>query len=225
MNKNGHLGESQRERLRQAIQPPQKLSCEHIEDRLIALVQAEAAGEDIDQPRFQELSEHLSICADCLELYEQLTQDLKMLTKGRAATRPAFAAPTFFPPDIQLKSNVLELMAWKDTPQKIQVQLPPPQLLAKVAVLKDQSALFSQEVPQLTGKPEIAGTAILQGEQVQIRIMISSMEPDQRWRVQLESGSIRLEEITSAEGIVEFEPINQTDLSRLTITCTQVEAA
>jgi hypothetical protein len=225
MNKNGHVADSQRERLRQALQTPQTLNCENIEDLLIAFVQAEAAGEDIDQPRFRELSEHLSTCADCLELYEQLTQDLKLLTQGPPAARPAFAAPSFFAPDINRQGKTFNLKIWTASPQTIEIQLPRPQLLAKVAVLKDLSALFSQEVPELTGKPEIAGTATLQGEHVQIRIMISSAEPDQRWRVQLESGAIRLEQITSPAGIVEFEPISRADLSQLTITCTQIAAA
>lgn len=223
MNKNRPIAESQRERLRQAIQAPQKLNCDDLEDRIIEFVQAEAAGEDTTQPHFQELSEHLSTCGDCLELYEQLAQDLEMLT-GLPADRPAVAAPTFVEPDIRLKRKAIELLAWTAPRQKIQVKMPPPQLLAKVAVLKDQSALFFQEVPGLAGNPEIAATATLEGEQIQIRIMISSADPDQRWRVQLESGSIQLEHSTNAEGIVEFEPIDQADLSQLTITCTQVEA-
>src|SRR5689334_5993795 len=79
--------EEQAARLLKALEAQDDLSCEEARTGLSALVEAEAAGVDVDAaPEFAALLRHIDHCEGCTELYAQLAADLEALA-GAAGER------------------------------------------------------------------------------------------------------------------------------------------
>ena len=218
--------ESQREKLQRALaaQPTQR--CVDLEELIIALVHAEAAGEDVEQqPRFQAALEHLATCPDCLALYEALGQDVMLLTQGAAAPPPAAKPPTFFTPSIVRQTKTLRLQAWSERPQQVQIQIPSPWMMTKGPQADERAPLFTEQVAELAGQPQITGRAVLDDAQVRFQIAVFPADASHRWRVSIDTGVLRIEQTTDDAGVAELGPIQKEQLTQVIITCTEADAS
>lgn len=214
--------ESQRQKLQRALAAQPTLHCADVEELLIALVHAEAAGEDVEQqPQFQPAFEHLATCPECLALYEELAHDVTLLTTGEAAPQPASQPPIFFTPSIVRQTKALRLQAWKERPQRVQIQIPSPWMMAKGPLVAGRTPLFTEQIVELEDQPQITGRAILDAEQVHFQIAVSPAAAGRRWRVSINVGGLTIDQLTDDAGVAEFGPIQRVQLTQVIITCTE----
>lgn len=214
------------ERLLQALNEPDELSCAEARELIPALVEAEQAGEDVDaNPQFAALLRHLDHCPECPELYAQLAEDLEALTGADAVLPPVpLTAPDFFTPARQSKNIILRLL--RGLKRGFELDLAIPSLTPAGALLSggERASLFSDRLPELAGNPQVI--VALESEPDAPKLLVAVREGGAltRWRVQLQIGDQVYTAHTNERGIAQFSGFSIAQLQRadrLSVICTE----
>lgn len=217
----------QQERLLQTLAEDTALSCEQSEELLPALVQAEAAGEDVDSdPAYAALLHHLDTCPDSAAKYAALVADLATITAPAPATSasPAMAPPRFFQPAPVRQTERFTLRVWNGIARAVELLVSPPALVPKLATLSRSKSetLFSDRVTELPGDPLVVVMLTAQEQDGLIQVAVRDATAGTRWQVQLTIGAERLEQTTNTQGVAQFPGIALAGLSQMTVTCAEL---
>src|SRR5262249_17868841 len=152
------------------------LTCEEAQAQLPALVEAERAGVDVDAMReYAALLRHLDRCADCMELYTELAEDLESLV-GEAEPRPQaqLKPPAFFTPARQTENVVLRVL--RGVQRRFEFTLPAPRLAPQIATLSggQQKVLFGDTLTEVPGAP--FASLSLSGESGSAELLVAVRE-------------------------------------------------
>lgn len=212
------------DRLRQAIAAETGLDCAQADEQLPALVQAEAAGVDVDATAaFAALLRHLDRCASCAARYAALVADLQALAAADEAP-PLLAPPTFFAPQAERHTERITLRIWQGMARTLELRVTPPTLAHKIPTLGGQrdATLFADHIAELPGTPLLAVTLTLQGESALLRVAVRDLTGPTRWQVRLLIGAQQLEQQTDEHGLAEFAGLPLAGLDQIQITCTEL---
>jgi hypothetical protein len=234
MTKKRVWGRQAAERLLEALNATDGLTCEQAQALLPAFVEAELAGQDVDSnPDYAVLLKHLDRCADCMELYVQLSQDLKALI-GPADTLPQarVAESSFFEPVRERPGFVLRV--FRGARRHFEFDLPvPPALSATHATLSGTGAgdekreqLLSESVPEVLGSPRVSVALVVRPGSAELNVTIQDKPAAARWRLQFKAGDTVHTAKTDERGVATFTGLNVADLrelSQLTLTCVELD--
>jgi len=211
-------------RLAQALLAQDNLSHEEAEALMPALIDAEFAGEDVDQqPRFVPLLRHLDQCVRCLKLYEQLTDDLSAII-GEEEELPAAttASPIHFSAPIPLGDHLL-LQVADSLVRRFSVLFELPRLVPTLATLSgNKRSLYTDRLGEVTGAPLLAVVVGLEGDRMWLQIALRDVGPQTVWRLQLEIGDQTLTALTDSRGIARFTLPADAALTSARLFCEEV---
>lgn len=211
-------------RLLDALSAHDQLSCEQVQDRLQALVEAELAGVDVDAvPEYAQILHHLDQCEDCAGLYTALAEDLSAFvdTTETLPSEPA-TAPSFFPPVRQDEHVVLRIFG--DAIRRFELALRMPQLAPSVATLGSGSrvTLFTDTLSELNGSPVFSVALSAEGDVAELLVAIREAQATPRWQIQFKAGDVVRTTTTDERGIAVFAQLPLASLQLLTLTCTEL---
>jgi hypothetical protein len=210
------------ERLEQALQASSSLSCEHVQAQLELLVQAESAGEDVDNlEQFQGILNHLDSCEECIEIYEQLSEEVEdfFADDAPAFEQPQFI-PNFFTPTRQ--TDTMKLHVLGGLAQRFRLWLRLPQFPLAQGTLSEDAKnypLFVDEVHEMNNKPMVSVSLIEQDQQSALQVAISDLNNSGPWEVSIEHGDFQASQTSNEQGITTFTNVPFQNLSELTIHC------
>jgi hypothetical protein len=213
-------------RLLDALSAPDDVTCEQARAQVPDLVDAERAGQDVDEaPEYVALLQHLGSCEDCTALYAELAEDLEALL-GEEEVLPQIrpAAPAFFAPARDSESVVLRVL--RGLTRRFELTLAPPQLAPAIATLSggQQANLFNDRLGEVKGEPFVVVTANVDEGRAAVRVAIREASAEARWRVRLTAGDIERAAITGAQGSVQFDDLPVAGLQELTLYCAELLA-
>lgn len=234
MTKKRVSGRQVAERLLEAVKATDDLACEQAQALLPAFVEDEFAGEDVDSsPDYAMLLKHLDRCADCMELYAQLSQDLKVLI-GVADRLPQahVAESSFFEPVRERPGFVLRV--FRGARRHFEFDLPlPPDLSATHATLSGTGAgdekrehLLSESVPEVFGSPRVSVALVVRPGSARLNVTVQERPARARWQLRLKIGDAVHTATTDEQGAATFTDLSAADLrdlSRLTLTCVELD--
>ncbi len=208
-------------RLSTALNSVSDLACSQAEELLPALIEAEAAGADVDHdPVFAALVQHLDHCPDCLDLYEQMAADMATLVEEPTPAPPiSVKPPTFFAPPIA-KGNFMWLEVLHGLGRRFSLKIDLPRLAPMVPTLSGgHQSLFADRLHEIEGHPLLAITIgqDTQGQWLQVAIL--DLPQSTRWSLHLLMGTQRVAAETDERGLVRFNLPSDTQLESLQIIC------
>ena len=209
--------------LLQALDAPDPLDCEHAQAQLPAFVEAERAGEDVDAaPEFAALLHHLDHCEACVELYEQLADDLEALA-GQTETLPQvpLTPPTFFTPVRQSEHVVLRILHGMTRRFEMGVaalRFKPVGTLGS----GNRTTLFADTVSEITGAPLISLSVSAAAGSTDLTVAIRDLSAGTRWHVQLIAGDQVWTATTDERGIAQFRNLALVEGQELTVHCAEI---
>lgn len=211
-------------RLAQALSRQDNLSHEEAEALIPALIDAEFAGEAVDQqPNFVPLLRHLDQCEQCLKLYEQLADDLSAII-GEAETLPAARAarPIQFSTPTRLGDHLL-LQVAQGLVRGFSVLFEVPRLVPTLATLSgNQRSLYSDRLGEVAGAPLLAVAVGLEGNDMWLQVALRDVGQHTVWRLQLEIGDQTLTALTDSRGIARFTLPPDVALSSARLFCEEL---
>ena len=211
-------------RLAQALSRQDNLSHEEAEALIPALIDAEFAGEAVDQqPNFAPLLRHLDQCEQCLKLYEQLADDLSAII-GEAETLPAARAarPIHFSPPIRLGEQLL-LQVADSLVRRFSILFEVPRLVPTLATLSgNQRSLYTDRLGEVVGAPLLAVAVGLDGNRLWLQVALRDVGRQTVWRLQLEIGDQTLTALTDSRGIARFTLPADAALTSARLFCEEV---
>lgn len=149
MNRKPLTGSQAAAALHQALTEPDPLTCEQAEELLPSFVDDERSGVDVDaSPVYAALLQHFDQCADCLERYTMLVEDLEALT-GAAETLPQLS-PTTSGLTVVRETEDVVLRVLQGFKRRFTLSLPLPSLRPALPVLGGET-LFSSILEELAG--------------------------------------------------------------------------
>ncbi len=215
------------ERLNRALETPaDDLTHEQAEALLPALIEAERAGEDVDSsPRFAALLSHLEQCDDCLDLYEQMAEDMEALV-GEAETLPTVALepPTFFAPVRQSEKFALRLLQQVKRGFEFTFQLPALGPAAATLGKGTRESLFADNVREVEGAPHVSVAIGGSDEAAELGIAVRDLVHQGRWRIELTVGEQTFSAITDEHGIARFKDLKVAGLDDIILRCVELPA-
>lgn len=226
MPKTPHLPTEESARLLAALDAVDTLSCELAEAWLPALVEAEFAGEAVDQnPDFAQVLRHIDHCPTCLTLYEQISTDLEAVV-GVAEVLPRTPMPTVpvLAPPVAKGEHIL-LQVVDKAVRRFMLMVTLPRLTPSVATLSGpQRSLFADRLPELAGAPLLAVNVGRDAQALWMQIAIRDLSQASPWRVDLSAGDQTLSATTDARGLVRFTLPPDTDIQQVQLNCVALPA-
>ncbi len=206
-------------RLLQALRQQSELSCEQAEQQILALVEAELAGVDVDErPEFAAVLRHLDSCVDCAERYAELAEELaasagaqEALAEQLPAVQPFFASAR--------RSEQVLLRVLGGQLRRFELELYPPPLpkgQASFATLSGE-ALFADTLPEVAGDPVVSVALNGTGEQRELLVAIRDTNATTRWRISATAGGQTRTAITDDQGVARFGAVPVTQLDKLAL--------
>jgi hypothetical protein len=174
-------------RLHAALGQPDTLSCAEAEAAIALLVEAEAMGQDVDDdPVFVPILRHLDRCADCLALYEAVSEDY-------AATLAAQRAPRI--------ATVQPFAATRPAggARRFEFTLPPP-VRRPHAMIREASSSYGAPT-----QPDVEATRGDDGTSV--RVVVRHGTRGTRWIVNVSAGDVHMQAQTDADGVAVFDGV------------------
>lgn len=208
-------------RLLANLRAADELTCTAAEEVLAALVEAEFAGEPVDQnPAFTPLLHHLDHCPNCLKLYEQLASDLDAVVGADETLAPIPAtAPRFFAPSVAKGEHIL-LQMFHGVVRRFTLILDMPRLAPSVATLSGtQRSLFADRLPEVAGEPLLAISVGRDGQDLWIQVALRDPGQASVWHIELVYGDQTLSASTDPRGLVRFALPPELDLGELRLNC------
>jgi predicted anti-sigma-YlaC factor YlaD len=214
-------------RLLQAFEAPDTLDCDQAEAQLPAFVEAERAGEDVDAaPEFAALLRHLDHCEDCVELYEQLADDLEVLA-GEAETLPQvpLTPPTFFTPARQSEHVILRVL--RGLTRRFEMDVPALRFKPAVATLGSgkRITLLADTLSEVKGAPLVSLSLSGEPGAADVTVAIRDLAAGSRWQVQLIAGDNAWTATTDERGIAQFRGLALPEGQALTVHCAELAGA
>jgi len=211
-------------RLAQALSAQNNLSHDEAAALIPALIDAEFAGEDVEQqPNFVPLLCHLDQCEQCLKLYEQLADDLSAVI-GEAETLPAArgARPIHFSAPTRLGEHLL-LQVAESLVRRFSILFELPRLVPTLATLSgNQRSLYTDRLGEVAGAPLLAVAVGLEGDAMWLQVALRDVGQQTVWRLQLEIGDQTLTALTDSRGIARFTLPPDTAFSRVRLFCEEL---
>lgn len=211
-------------RLSAALNTPDDLSCTAAEVLIPKLLDAERAGEAVEQaPAYAALLRHLDHCADCLGLYEQLAEDFAAVMDGPAVLPSIrLSPPVFFPAPIPKGDHIL-LQVMRGLLRQFTLTFDLPRLAPALATLSGpQRRLFADTLGEVSGTPLLSITVGRDAAGVWLQVVVR--EPNQKaaWRLRLEMGTQSLTATTDARGVARFILPPDVPLSEVRLHCEEL---
>lgn len=217
-------------RLRDALLASDSLSCADAEEVLPALVEAEQAGEDVDaQPRFAAVLRHLEQCPTCLDVYEQMSEDVAALI-GEAEVLPPDERAVAGGFMVARQSERLVLRVLRGVAQFFEFDIVRPPLRATGAVLGSEvrTSLFSDTLTEVSGTPFVSIALDVGAGGPRVLVAVREPAASTRWRVQLQLDAGMYAAGTDERGIAQIDGFTLEQLQqaeRLQIRCVAEDAA
>jgi hypothetical protein len=212
-------------RLLQVLDAPDELSCDEAQALLPTFVEDERAGVDIDAaPEYAALLRHLDRCADCVELYTTLAEDLDALAdEGDMSPLPPLTPPPFFSPVRQSDTVVVRML--RGMTRRFELALAIPRLVPAVATLSggQRANLFSDTLTELDGAPLVSISLLAEDGVADVIVAVREAAAQTRWQVQLINGDDIRTATTNAQGIAQFGGLAVNSLRDLTVSCVELE--
>ncbi|GAB4189987.1 MAG: hypothetical protein OHK0022_02500 [Roseiflexaceae bacterium] len=206
-------------RLLQALRQQSELSCEQAEQQILALVEAEQAGVDVDQrPEFAAILGHLDTCVDCAERYAELAEELAGLVAPQEALVEAVpAVRPFFAPARQSEQVLLRVLGGQLRRFELELYPPPiPTGRASFATLGSE-ALFADTLPEVAGDPVVSVALNGTGDQRELLVAIREAAATTRWRVSALAGGDTHTALTDDQGVARLGRVAVADLDKLAL--------
>ena len=202
-------------RLLRALDTPDDLDCEQARALLPDLVDAEAAGVDVDTlPQYAALLRHLDTCADCMALYTELAADLEQMLGDAEPAAPLPAPPGLLAPARQAGGLVLRVLGRlrRAFELELPVMLPQPGTLSS-------ASLFADTLPEVSGAPLFTLSLALGAGAVPDLIVSVGEAGAARWEVRVAAGAETRAATTDEQGIARFAGLALADGQLLRVTC------
>lgn len=211
-------------RLLQAIDAPDDLSCDEAQALLPAFVEDERAGVDVDAaPEYAALLQHLDRCAECMELYSTLAEDLEALaSEEEPQPLPPLTPPSFFSPVRQSETVVVRIL--RGITRRFELALAIPKLVSSVATLSggQRTNLFSDTLTELDGAPLVSISLLAENGVADVIVAVREAAAPTRWQVQLINGDDVRTAATDAQGIARFAGLAAQSLQDVTVSCVEI---
>ena len=211
-------------RLDAALNTHDDLTCTAAETLLPDLLDAERAGEAVEQnPAYTALLRHLDHCADCLSLYEQLAEDFAAVMDGPAVLPSiVLSPPVFFPAPIPKGDHVL-LQVVRGLVRRFTLTFDLPRLAPALATLSGpQRRLFSDRLGEVSGMPLLSITVGRDASGVWLQVAVHEPGQQTRWRLHLALGAQTLTAITDARGVARFSLPPDVPLGEVRLHCEEL---
>lgn len=213
-------------RLSNALSAHDDLPCNEAETLIPALLDAEYAGEDTTgNAAYAAISHHLDHCAACLNLYEQLAEDIEAVV-GKAETQPTIMPipPVFFSAPIRKGDHVL-LQVLRGIVRRFTLTFDIPRLAPTLATLSgSQRTLYSDTLREIAGTPLLALSAGRSPEGVWLQVAVRESRQQTTWQIRLDLGDYMLTNTTDTRGIVRFTLPPTTPLGEVRLHCEELPA-
>jgi hypothetical protein len=183
-------------RLIEALRQPDALECAKAEILIAMLVQAEAMGEDVDDdPRFAPVLRHLDHCADCLALYEEVSEELAVTTAQQLGQLGGM------PLDIRPGQHV-QMRPLEPVRRRFEMIIPNP---------RHHRPTMLRERPEPYGvrpvEPQVQ-IDITEGEHgLTLRVVLLDVAPGESWLVTVTADGFYAEARTDVEGDMLFSGV------------------
>lgn len=210
-------------RLLKALEAQDDLSCDEARTRLSALVEAEAAGVDVDAaPEFAALLRHIDHCEGCTELYAQLAADLEALGGAAGERLEAPAPPAFFAPARQSDSVVLRVLG--GLRRRFELKLALPRLAPSLPTLGSgkRADLFTDTLAEVSGAPLVAVSLVANAGVADVLVAVREASAQTRWQVQLIAGDRVQTATTDEQGIARFGGLAIATVQDVTVSCVEI---
>lgn len=205
-----------------AADAPDPIDCEQAQARLPELVEAEAAGADVDEiPEYAELLRHLDTCAECMALYTRLAADVAALLSDDAAPAPLPAPPAFFRPARHSEGVLLRVLGGLRRVFELELRVALPALGTL-----SSAPLFADTLPEVPGAPLLAVSLAPSGPGQPPDLLVAVREAGAaRWQVQLAAGATSRSATTDERGVARFAGVELKQGEQLQLTCQAVDEA
>jgi predicted anti-sigma-YlaC factor YlaD len=211
-------------RLLQALDTPDDLTCDEAQTLLPAFVEGERAGLDVDAaPDYAALLRHLDHCAECMELYTTLAQDLEALAgEEEPQPLPPLTPPSFFSPMRQSETVVVRIL--RGMTRRFELALAIPKLVPSVATLSggQRTKLFSDTLTELDGAPVVSISMLAENGVADVMVAVREVTAPTRWQVQLINGDDVQTATTDTQGIARFGGLAVQSLQDVTVSCVEI---
>jgi hypothetical protein len=211
-------------RLAQALSAQDDLSHDQAEALIPSLIDAERAGDAVEgNTAFAALLRHLDHCERCLNLYEQLAEDVEAVV-GEADLLPTIAPapPVFFSAPVRLGDHILLHVA-RGLLRRFTLTFDLPRLAPSLATLSGpQRPLYSDRLGPVQGTPLLAVTVGRDAGGIWLQVAVREIGQQTTWRLQLELGGQTLSATTDSRGIARFTLPPDVGLGEVRLHCEEL---
>jgi hypothetical protein len=223
-------------RLRAALTAPDTMTREEAQALLPALIEAEQAGEDVDNdPTFAALLHHLDHDPESMALYLELAEDLAVLMNEETDLPAVPSPPPFFSTSPTRASEKVVLRMLQGLHRRFELTLALPNLAPTIPTLGGsqsgayrQEHLFSDTLREMPGTPLVAVSLHIAGDTAELLVAVRDATPTTRWQITLSIDEYVYTASTNDQGLVRFADLGVTELqqaAQFTITCTELAGA